>query len=170
VLIGFYFKYLFLLHLSGAQDFIRKEGESPEDFVNRIAPAESHTVKYLLADKFNTGDEKIVYAYTIFEPGNIINNADSTLTYYACILVPDAENGMHYNEQRFKMVASYKKRTRIESAEIIKVNNAKRLQIYVAELVRGPGGIPRDVKRTFVYGQENFNGKFKDTFIEVKTH
>lgn len=161
---------LLLPLLSVAQDYSRNEGESPEDFVNRIAPAESHTVKYLLADKFNTGDEKIVYAYTIFEPGNIINNADSTLTYYACILIPDSANSMHYKEQRFKMVASYKKRTRIESAEIIKVNNAKRLQVYVAELVRGPGGVPRDVKRTFVYGQENYNNKFTDNFVVVNTH
>lgn len=155
--------------LTTAQQYVRNEGETPEQFVKRIAPPAAHTVKYLLTDKFNTADEKIAYAYTVFEEGNIVNNADSTLTYYACILIPDSADVMHYSEQKFKMVASYKKRTRIENAEIILVGKEKRLQIYVSELVRGPGGLPRDVKRTFVYGQKNFNRHYNDTFIEIRT-
>ncbi len=160
---------LMLPLFSIGQDYIRKDGESAEDFVNRIAPSESHTVKFLLTDKFNTESEKIAYAYTIFEAGNIVNNADSTLTFYACILVPDSINVLHYSEQKFKMVASYKKRARIESAEVVKTGKGKCLQVYVSELVRGPGGVPRDVKRTYVYGQQNYNRQFTEQFKQVVT-
>ena len=74
---------------------------------------------------------------------------------------------MDYSKQQFRMVASYKKKARIENAEIIKSGREKKLQVYIAELVRGPGGVPRDVKRTFVYKQEKESRMFTDTFREV---
>ena len=150
-----------------AQTFQKNQGESNEDFVKRIAPDSVNEVKYLLSDTFNTSTQKVVYAYSIFEHGNLITNSDSTLTYFLCILVPTSVGAMDYNMQQFRMVASYKKKARIESAEIIKSGREKKLQVYIAELVRGPGGVPRDVKRTFVYKQEKESRMFTDTFREV---
>lgn len=161
---------LFLLLLPTmlvAQTFQKNQGESNEDFVKRIAPQSANEVKYLLSDTFNTSTQKVVYAYSIFEHGNLITNSDSTLTYFLCILVPTSVGAMVYNMQQFRMVASYKKKARIESAEIIKSGREKKLQVYIAELVRGPGGVPRDVKRTFVYKQEKESRMFTDTFREV---
>lgn len=137
-----------------AQTFQKNSGESNEDFVKRIAPDSVNEVKYLLSDTFNTSTQKVVYAYSIFEHGNLITNSDSTLTYFLCILTPTSVGAMDYSKQQFRMVASYKKKARIENAEIIKSGREKKLQVYIAELVRGPGGVPRDVKRTFVYKQE----------------
>lgn len=159
--------FLLLPTMLAAQTFQKNQGESNEDFVKRIAPETANEVKYLLSDTFNTSTQKVVYAYSIFEHGNLITNSDSTLTYFLCILIPTSVGAMDYTKQQFRMVASYKKKARIENAEIVKSGREKKLQVYIAELVRGPGGVPRDVKRTFVYKQEKESRMFTDTFREV---
>ncbi len=84
-----------------------------------------------------------------------------------CILSPVAGDGINYTQQNFKTVCSYKKSTRIENAQVVELKKEKRLQAYISELVRGPGGVPRDVKRTFEYKQEMQNNSYKESFIEV---
>jgi hypothetical protein len=160
-------KFFLLFLIPGAltaQNLKRLSGENTAEFIQRTAPSNAANVKLLAENKFNTASEKIMYAYTLFEQGNLVSDKDSSLSYYLVILVPEAEN--EYEEQRFKMITSYKKRARIENAEIIDSNKEKKLQVYIAEMVRGPGGLPRDVKRTFVYKQDKQNSKFTEHFSE----
>ncbi len=144
------------------------QGETVEGFVTRIAPTGARQIKFLLADKFNTSTEKLVYCYALFEEGNILNNTDSSLCFYVGILSPIAGDVLKYTQQTFKTVCSYKKSTRIETAQVVEIKKEKRLQTYIAELVRGPGGVPRDVKRTFEYKQEMEKNSYKESFIEVE--
>lgn len=144
------------------------QGESQEQFLNRIAPANAKQVKFLLKDKFNTASEKIVYCYALFEEGNILNNTDSSLCFYVAMLSPVSGDGLSYNQQSFKTVCSYKKSTRLENAQVVELKKEKRLQAYVSEMVRGPGGVPRDVKRTFEYKQEMQGISYAEKFVEVE--
>jgi hypothetical protein len=150
-----------------AQTIQREAGEQPESFTQRIAPAMAVGFKYMLSDKFNTQTEKLVMAYALFEQGNSLNNQDSSLTFYISILTPTDDKELVYTEQKFRLISSYLKKVRMEQAEVVMSGKEKRLQVYVSEMVRGPGGIPRDVKRTFVYKQEKVNKVFTDTFREV---
>ena len=153
---------------ANAQTVTINQGETTDAFLTRIAPKGATQIKFLLKDKFNTAAEKIIYSYTLFEEGNIINNTDSSLCFYVGILSPVAGDGLNYSQQSFKTVCSYKKRTRLENAQVVELKNEKRLQAYVSELVRGPGGVPRDVKRTFEYKQEMENKSYIEKFVEVE--
>ena len=92
--------FLLLPTMLVAQTFQKNSGESNEDFVKRIAPDSVNEVKYLLSDTFNTSTQKVVYAYSIFEHGNLITNSDSTLTYFLCILTPTSVGAMDYSKQQ----------------------------------------------------------------------
>lgn len=151
-----------------AQIVLRNTGEKSQDFIMRIAPPGASQVSLLAEDKFNSEGEKLVYAYLVFEAGNMVNQKDSSLVYYLAILSPSAESPNVYNQQNIKMITSYKKSTRIEKAEVVVLNKEKDLQVYISEMVRGPGGVPRDVKRTLVYKQDKQDEKYTDTFSELK--
>lgn len=151
-----------------AQIVLRNAGEKSIDFITRTAPEGASQLNLLAEDKFNSDGEKLVYAYVVYEAGNMVNQKDSSLVYYLTILSPSSESPNVYSQQNIKMITSYKKSTRIEKAEVVMLNKEKDLQIYISELVRGPGGIPRDVKRTLVYKQDKQDEKFTDTFSELK--
>jgi len=152
---------------ANAQTVQINQGETQEQFLSRIAPENARQVKFLLKDNFNTASNKLVYCYALFEEGNIINNTDSSLCYYVGILSEQPGSALEYSNQTFKTSCSYKKSTRIENAQVVEIKKEKRLQVYVSELVRGPGGVPRDVKRTFEYRQEMENKNYINKFVEV---
>ncbi|QQR95436.1 MAG: hypothetical protein IPJ93_01335 [Bacteroidota bacterium] len=145
--------FLLLPTILVAQTFQKNQSEGNEDFIKRIAPHSANEVKYLLSDSFNTSTEKIVYAYSIFEHGNLITNNDSTLTYFLCILVPTSVGALDYNMQQFRMVASYKRKQGLRVQRLLS-RDGKRNFRYILQKWYDTGGVPRDVKRTFVYKQE----------------
>jgi len=151
-----------------AQIVLRNTGEKSMDFITRTVPAGASQLSLLAEDKFNSDGDKLVYAYVMYEAGNMVNQKDSSLVYYLAILSPSAESPNVYSQQNIKMITSYKKSTRIEKAEVVMLNKEKDLQIYISEMVRGPGGVPRDVKRTLVYKQDKQDEKYTGTFSELK--
>ncbi len=153
--------------VAGAQGLIRNQDEPAADFVNRMAPPGAGQISLLMEDKFNSKEKKIISSYVLYESGNLINDKDSSLSYYLEIFSPLEDSAGAYSVQKIKMLTSYKKRTRIEKADVITADLEKQLQIYIAEFVRGPGGVPRDVKRTLVYKQDKEDGKYIDHFSEA---
>lgn len=152
-----------------AQTALRENNESKEEFVIRVAPKGSFNTKILLEDKLNSESDKIIFCYSLLEPGNLVKDglSDSSLCLYTGILCEVRTN--EYSSQFFKTTCSYRHTIKIENAQLVESRKTKELQVNVTENVRGPGGVLRGVTRNYVYRQKKEGPAFIDIFESVET-
>lgn len=150
-----------------AQSYKLNAGEDPKEFVARIAPPEARDVKVQLKSNFNNATQKIVYSFFAMESGAIINDKDSSKCIYIGILTPVSENSTEYEQQTFRTSCNYRNAINLAGVSIFEEKKQKKLQVDVTEVVRGPGGLLRNVTRNYIYVQKKEGDSYTDVFDSV---
>lgn len=150
-----------------AQSYKINANEDPKEFVARIAPPEAKDVKMHLKSVFNTSATKLVYSFYSMESGAIIKDKDSSKCVYVSILIETSNGSNEFTQQTFRTNCNYRSAISLSGVSIIEEKKHKKLQVDVTEVVRGPGGLLRNVTRNYVYTQKKDGNTFTDVFDVV---